>query len=69
MEILLNGEKTVIPDDSTVQALIAHLGLQGSRVAVEVNREIISRGRWAEHLLKAGDLVEVVHFVGGGEDL
>jgi len=69
MEILLNGEKTVIPDKSTVQQLIEHLGLQGNRVAVEVNREIVRRVRWSEHVLQAGDQVEVVHFVGGGEVL
>ena len=55
-------------ENCTVQALIEQLGLNKVRVAVEVNREIVVRDRWAECPLKSDDRVEVVHFVGGGED-
>ncbi|MFB3905918.1 MAG: sulfur carrier protein ThiS [Acidobacteriota bacterium] len=67
MLITLNGEKTTVAENCTVQSLIEKLGLDKVRVAVEVNREIVPRSRWAEHLLKPDDQVEVVHFVGGGE--
>lgn len=67
MVILLNGEKMTVAENCTVQALIEQLGLNKVRVAVEVNREIVVRGRWAECSLKSNDQVEVVHFVGGGE--
>jgi thiamine biosynthesis protein ThiS len=69
MLIMLNGEKTTVAERCTVQGLIDHLGLSKVRVAVEVNREIVARGRWAEYSLKPDDQVEVVHFVGGGEGI
>ncbi len=68
MFIILNGDKTTVAENCTVQTLIEQLGLNKARVAVEVNREIVDRSRWAEHSLKANDQVEVVHFVGGGEE-
>jgi len=40
--------------------------MKGDRVAVEVNRKIISRTQWAETWLTEGDELEIVHFVGGG---
>jgi len=65
---MLNGEETTVAENCTVQALIEQLGLNKVRVAVEVNRQIVARGRWTEHVLKPYDQVEVVHFVGGGEE-
>ena len=41
-------------------------GLGESRVAVELNGEIVPRGKYAETILQDGDKVEIVHFVGGG---
>lgn len=67
MFIVINGEKTTVAEDCTVQALIERLGLNKVRVAVEVNRQIVSRGQWADHVLRPNDQVEVVHFVGGGK--
>ena len=46
--------------------LIEQLGMKGDRVAVELNREIVSRAQWPETSLKDGDQLEIVHFVGGG---
>jgi sulfur carrier protein len=42
------------------------LGMKPDRVAVELNRELIQRERWAETKLSTGDKLEIVHFVGGG---
>ncbi|WP_115528749.1 sulfur carrier protein ThiS [Xanthomonas arboricola] len=47
-------------------ALLDQEGLAQRRVAVEVNGEIVSRGRHAEHALREGDVVEIVHALGGG---
>ena len=44
------------------------LGLKADRVAVELNGEIAPRTAWAERLVKDGDRLEIVHFVGGGFD-
>jgi sulfur carrier protein len=40
--------------------------MKSDRVAVELNREIASRDRWAQLELSEGDQIEIVHFVGGG---
>ena len=66
MDIRLNGEARTLPTPQTLQQLLAAEGLTGRRVAVEVNGEIVPRGRHAEHALREGDVVEIVHALGGG---
>jgi thiamine biosynthesis protein ThiS len=68
IEILLNGEKTVITGVHNVEDLIGHLELERQQVAVEVNRSILQKDAWRECLLQTGDVVEIVHFVGGGRE-
>ncbi len=65
MQVTINGSARDVPDDLTVRDLVAHLGLQGP-VAVEVNREIVPRAEHGSRKVGAGDMVEIVHFVGGG---
>ena len=66
MQIQLNGEPRHIPSDASIAALLDGEGLRQRRVAVEVNGEIVPRGRHADHLLHDGDRVEIVHALGGG---
>lgn len=66
MEIRLNGDPQALRDGATVADLLEHMGVGGRRVAVELNREILARELFGSTLLHAGDVVEVVHFVGGG---
>ena len=66
MQIELNGEPHVVADDVTVASLIERLALTGRRLAVEVNEEVVPRGRHTEHVLASGDRVEIVHAIGGG---
>jgi sulfur carrier protein len=66
MELVVNGSRRDVPDGLTVRALVEHLGLTEGPVAVEVNRAIVPRARHTEHRIVAGDVVEIVHFVGGG---
>jgi sulfur carrier protein len=66
MQIHLNGRDHEIPPETTLDALLAAEGLGERRVAVEVNGEIVPRGRHAGHVLHAGDRVEIVHAMGGG---
>jgi len=66
MEVTVNGAPREVPDGLTVRALVEHLGLNEGPVAVEVNREIVPRARHAEHVVGSGDVIEIVHFVGGG---
>ena len=66
MDIRLNGEPLALPAPCTVAALLAAQGLAERRVAVEVNGEIVPRSRHAAHPLVDGDVVEIVHALGGG---
>jgi sulfur carrier protein len=66
MEITVNGVATEVPDRLSVRGLVEHLGFTEGPVAVEVNREIVPRATHPTHPLSAGDVVEIVHFVGGG---
>jgi sulfur carrier protein len=50
----------------TVKELVAHLGLSGGPVAVEINREIVPRAEHVARKVASGDTIEIVHFVGGG---
>ncbi len=65
-KIQLNGDVREVPDGLTVATLLEWLKLCADRVAVEHNLEIVSRHRWGETPIQAGDRLEVVHFVGGG---
>ncbi|WP_455199198.1 sulfur carrier protein ThiS [Kaarinaea lacus] len=66
MNIQLNGENTEIPDNSTAQDLVDQLGLGGKRLAMELNREIVPRSAYITTTLKQGDIIEIVHAIGGG---
>ena len=66
MDIRLNGEPRSLPNPIALDQLLADEGLAGRRVAVEINGEIVPRSRHAEHLLAEGDVIEIVHALGGG---
>ena len=66
MNLTVNGDPRTVPDDCTVQDLVQMLGLSHGPVAVERNREVVPRAEHAVVALAEGDVVEVVHFVGGG---
>jgi sulfur carrier protein len=66
MLLLINGKEQTFDDSLNVTQLVEQLGMKGDRIAVEINREIVSRAKWAETSLKDGDQLEIVHFVGGG---
>ncbi|VXB01659.1 Thiamine biosynthesis protein ThiS [Luteimonas sp. 9C] len=66
MDIRLNGEDLAIDPGSTIAALLMQQGLADRRVAVEINGEIVPRGRHAEHVIQDGDRIEIVHALGGG---
>ena len=64
--IIVNGEEFEIASGWSVAKLVEERGLDCSRVAVELNGEIVPRGTFDDTLLHDGDKVEIVHFVGGG---
>ena len=66
IQIQVNGDSRVLPRGATVADLLTDLDLSRERVAVEHNREILSRRHFDEVRLADGDRLEIVHFVGGG---
>jgi sulfur carrier protein len=66
VNIVVNGEGREIQDQTTVRGLIELLDLGGGPVAVERNGEIVPRADHASTALAEADVIEIVHFVGGG---
>ena len=64
--LTLNGEARAFDGPMTVAALLATLGLETRKVAVERNEAIVPRSSYAETWLEGGDALEIVHFIGGG---
>jgi len=65
VNITVNGEAQAI-EPVSVQGYLESLGIDPRRVAVELNREILPKADYPGTLLKDGDALEIVHFVGGG---
>ncbi|HEY9233688.1 MULTISPECIES: sulfur carrier protein ThiS [Phenylobacterium] len=66
MTLTINGEPRTLGTASTVAALVAELGLDARKVAVERNLEIVPRSAYGQTALADGDRIEIVHFIGGG---
>jgi sulfur carrier protein len=64
--ITVNGKPREVPAGATLESLVADLGLDKSRIAAEVNREIVRKADYSNTLLKPDDRIEIVTFVGGG---
>jgi len=68
LTITLNGDPRRVAAGSSVADLLASLDLPAEKVAVERNLAIVPRSTFAEMVLAEGDALEIVHFVGGGQD-
>lgn len=66
MKITANGTPREIAPDTSIEQLLRELQLDAGRVAVEHNRNIITRAAFATTLLGEGDTLEIIQFVGGG---
>ena len=66
MQIIVNGEQRNVIDGLSAAQLVEDMGITGKRIAMEVNLDIVPRSSYANHILSAGDKVEIVHAVGGG---
>jgi sulfur carrier protein len=66
MNLTVNGEPRTLDGVADVAALVAVLGLDGRKVAVERNLEIVPRSAYGRTALAEGDRIEIVHFIGGG---
>ena len=66
MRLTINGEERTFEALGDLAALVAALGLDARKVAVERNLEIVPRSLYASTALTDGDRIEIVHFIGGG---
>jgi thiamine biosynthesis protein ThiS len=66
MKIRINGEDKEIAEGLSIARLLEELQIRPGRVVIEYNRNIVSREAHGSTLLKDGDALEIVHFVGGG---
>jgi len=66
VRVRVNGEERALAASTSVADLLKELGVSHARVAVEFNREILPKPSYPDTLLRDGDSLEVVQFVGGG---
>jgi thiamine biosynthesis protein ThiS len=66
MRIQLNGQEHVLPEAMSLAGLVARLGLEARKIAIERNLEIVPRSAYEATMLCEGDRLEIVNFVGGG---
>ncbi|MDD5212530.1 MAG: sulfur carrier protein ThiS [Sulfuricurvum sp.] len=66
MNIKVNGEKRELTEATTLQQMIESLGLESKVMAAAVNMEIVKQDAWDKAILKDGDTIELLDFVGGG---
>ena len=64
--LTLNGEARRLAGAATVAELLATIGLDTRKVAVERNAAIVPKSAYAATALAEGDEIEIVHFIGGG---
>lgn len=64
--VTINGERKEIDNGVVLSELIKGLDLPDSRIAVELNRCVIRKSEWNKTIVSDADIIEIVHFVGGG---
>ena len=66
MTITLNGDPRELEGPLSVSALLQQLDIDARRVAVELNLDVVKKTAYDSSVIKDGDEVEIVNFVGGG---
>ena len=66
IKIIVNGKQMTIKLKFSLKNLVDKLKLPIGKVAIELNRQIVNKKNISRILLKTGDKIEVVHFIGGG---
>jgi sulfur carrier protein len=64
--IVVNGEKREFKNSLSIYELLKELKIEDKVMATAVNSMIVKKDRWKEYILKDGDRVEFLTFVGGG---
>ena len=66
IKIRLNGKNKTVSNDSYLLELINELKIPLKKVAIEFNKEIINKNKIKKIKLNNNDVIEIVHFIGGG---
>jgi thiamine biosynthesis protein ThiS len=66
IKIKLNGKNKSIDDGLSLNELVNNLNIPIKKVAIEFNKEIIDKKKIKKFKLKNNDIIEIVHFIGGG---
>lgn len=66
MQVWINGESELLSPETTIGQILVEKQLEGRRVAVELNEEIVPRSQHDSCKISHGDRVEIVHAIGGG---
>ncbi len=67
VHLIINGkDHDDLPDGMSVADLIAHLELPERKIAIERNREVVPKSSFADVTLENHDILEIIHFIGGG---
>ena len=66
IKVLINGKNEDLPNNCTPELLLLNLEIPKQKVAIECNQKIIPRSSYNDFIIKEGDVIEIVHFVGGG---
>jgi sulfur carrier protein len=66
MNILLNNKSETLFDGLTVQKLLEDMNIKNKYFAVEINRKIIPKSVHSTHIIKDGDIIEIITAIGGG---
>lgn len=66
IRLIINGENRELKKDATLADLLEEMGTSSERVAVELNLRILDKQEYDRTILKDGDRLEIISFVGGG---
>lgn len=66
MNVEINGETRSLSVNTSLQQLVAELGLENKRLAIEINSEIVPRSEYPKYLIQDADKIEIVQAIGGG---
>ena len=62
----VNGEQIQLTKATTLEEFLKEQGYNIQRIAIERNEEIVPRENFSDVMLSDSDIIEVVHFMGGG---
>jgi thiamine biosynthesis protein ThiS len=66
MRVEINGETKELPRELNLNELLEHLSMPSRLLAIELNKQVVRRKDWGDIKIKDSDVIEVIHFVGGG---